>query len=185
MKCENHLTLPYKALVKNAPGGEPIARSARQKNSAMSTNVWTRRLDSKASFAFCKSAMITGRTDEGVKLAMELIDLDTLRQLEEDTSKELLPQMVTLFCDETVERVGRMRQAMQTSDFVGLASEAHAIKSGAGTFGARELQALAWAVEQASQDGDYQVALNKAAELEQIASLSLDMLTQYAGSGKI
>jgi HPt (histidine-containing phosphotransfer) domain-containing protein len=128
--------------------------------------------------------MIGERTDEGVKLAMELIDLDTLRQLEEDTSREFLPQMVTLFCTETLDRVGKMRQAKQSGDFVALASEAHAITSGAGTFGARELQALARIVEQASHDGDYELALNKAAELEQVASLSLEMLTQYAGLGK-
>ncbi len=184
MNYNSRLTFPDRALSKDAHAGEPMARQARPDKPEISNNVWTRRIVSKASRACGGSAMIGESADTGVKLAMELVDLDTLRQLEEDTSKELLPQMVAVFCEETLDRVRRVRQAMQSSDFVALASEAHAIKSGAGTFGARELQALARIVEQASRDGDYEIALSKAAELQQVASLSLDMLTQYAESGK-
>lgn len=186
MNSRPQLTLCDRPVLNDANEGKSgDANGARVRRAgAARENVWTRRIRPQTAFACYESATITEFADGAVKLAMELIDLDTLRQLEEDTSKELLPQMIALFCKETRERIAKIHQATQTNDFVALASEAHAIKSGAGTFGARELQALARIVEQASRDGEYEVAAGKAAELEQVASLSLEMLTQCAASTK-
>jgi len=72
-----------------------------------------------------------------------LIDARVLKQLEQDTSPELLPELVGIFVRETRTRLGIVKQACIENDCERLQQEAHVLKSSAGTYGALRLQALA------------------------------------------
>lgn len=98
-----------------------------------------------------------------------LIDLNTLRQLEEDTSSDLMPQMIAVFLRELEAREARLKDGVKSQDLSVLAAEAHALKSSAATFGAARVAGQARRVDLASREKNTQEAMEAAkAVLESI-----------------
>jgi signal transduction histidine kinase/DNA-binding response OmpR family regulator len=80
-----------------------------------------------------------------------VLDATTLHQLQADTSKDVLTELITTYVGETLERLQRMDMAAP-DDLTTLGREAHALKSSSGTFGAFRLQTLAHAIEIACRE---------------------------------
>jgi HPt (histidine-containing phosphotransfer) domain-containing protein len=90
-----------------------------------------------------------GRVDEG-KLA-ELLELAPA----EPTGP---PRVLTLFLDETSNRITRIRDALEAGDVVEAAHAAHSLQGASGLFGARRLGALGAEVETACARQDIPTA---------------------------
>ena len=108
-----------------------------------------------------------------------LIDGRVLKQLEQDTSPELLPELVEIFVRETRTRLGIVKQACSESDGKRLQQEAHVLKSSAGTYGALRLQALAKKVDVLCKQGRVTEATNTAQKLLSIGWESLSKLNSF------
>lgn len=108
-----------------------------------------------------------------------LVDERVLKQLEQDTSPELVPEMVEIFVRETRVRLGIVNQACHESDSTRLQQEAHVLKSSAGTYGALRLQALAKKVELLCKEGQVTEAINTAQNLLSTGWESLSKLEAF------
>ncbi len=82
-----------------------------------------------------------------------VLDLETFRRLESDTSSEVLHNLIRTFITETADRLRRMSEAAVEPDIRALGEEAHALKSSSGAFGARQLEEQATALELACRNG--------------------------------
>ena len=83
-----------------------------------------------------------------------LVDDDALQALGEDTSFELIPRMVGVFVEELQSRASHIAEGVETHDSRRLASEAHALKSSAATYGAVAIAEHARRLDQACKDGN-------------------------------
>lgn len=108
-----------------------------------------------------------------------LIDGRVLKQLEKDTSPELVPELVEIFVRETRTRLSNVKQACIESDSKKLQQEAHVLKSSAGTYGALRLQALAEKVDILCKQGRLTEATNTAQKLLSIGRESLLILNSF------
>ena len=84
-----------------------------------------------------------------------LMDINVLKQLVADTSLEMLPRMLEIFCQELKERERKQKGVLNEDDVVNIAKEVHATKSCAGTFGAAALYQSSLALEQKARSGDF------------------------------
>jgi len=71
-----------------------------------------------------------------------LLDKNILEKLVLDTSAEVLPDMIGIFLQELDKREKNLKQALLKKDFNQVAEEVHALKSSAGTYGAKKMQNL-------------------------------------------
>jgi PAS domain S-box-containing protein len=102
-----------------------------------------------------------------------LLDDAAICQLAEDTSAELVPNMVSLFIEEIVSRAGRVSEGLNSLPLESLEDEAHTLKSCAGTFGAIRLQGLARAMEAACRQGNRNSAENLGSQIPEILAQTL------------
>ena len=86
--------------------------------------------------------------------AEEIIDQATLDTLAEETSAELMPELISIFIDETGNRLQELQAAVDGDGTEQVTSIAHAIKSSSGTFGALKLQEAARNVEINGREGN-------------------------------
>jgi PAS domain S-box-containing protein len=84
----------------------------------------------------------------------EIIDQATLDTLSEETSAELMPELMSIYIDETSNRLQELQAAVNSSGTEQVISVAHAIKSSSGTFGALKLQEAARHVETSGREGN-------------------------------
>lgn len=96
----------------------------------------------------------------------EHISRGIVEQLLEDTSRNALKKMSDIFVKETTKRLDLMLQAQKSNDIEKIASEAHTLKSSAGSYGAMELQRRAKELELMAKDNkmpsnDYFLTLEK------------------------
>ena len=82
----------------------------------------------------------------------ELMNSETLQKLGNETSPEMLPEIVSIFIKEMEERINSLPVAVDELDRDELIARAHAIKSSAGTFGALGLEDSARRIEQLGRD---------------------------------
>ncbi len=101
------------------------------------------------------------------------IDRAVLEQLAADTSPALIPTLIEEFHSETVRRLERMEAAAICADLVSLQRDTHALKSSAGTFGARNLQQLAADLEAACSNGMLDIAEQLTGSIRQQAGATL------------
>jgi len=95
-----------------------------------------------------KSTASNHSNDEpSVENENELMDQKALLLLEEETSRELLTEIIGIFIKETNERMKALREAAERRETPAIIAEAHAIKSSASTFGANRLRELSGRVE--------------------------------------
>lgn len=98
-----------------------------------------------------------------------LIDDGVLNQLRIDAGPELINDFLAAYMMETDDRLKRMAEAAANGDLAAIASDAHAMKSSSGTFGARRLYRLAKAIETAAESGDTPTATGLTSLLPDLA----------------
>jgi CheY-like chemotaxis protein len=108
------------------------------------------------------------------------LDLATLEQLKLDTDATLLSRLITEFMGQTQERLNEIITASKRHDWKTLQGEAHALKSTAGTFGAKRLQEHARRLERASANEDSATALMLAQAIDKVAAPALKALVKQS-----
>jgi PAS domain S-box-containing protein len=115
---------------------------------------------------------------------LELMDQRVLADLEKETSRELVTEIIGIFIRETGERMAALSEAGKRPGNDDIAAEAHAIKSSASTFGARLLQDAAGRVEILARQGKRQESIALIGSVEQLTRQTLDLYTNlYFGDG--
>ena len=107
----------------------------------------------------------------------ELMDQQVLADLENETSRELVTEIIGIFIKETGERLDDLREAGTRQDPPSVIAAAHAVKSSAGTFGALRLQAAAGRVELLGRQGKEEESI---ALIESVADITEKTLRLYA-----
>jgi len=114
----------------------------------------------------------------------ELMNSETLQKLGNETSHEMLPEIVSIFIKETEERINSLPVAVDELDGDELIARAHAIKSSAGTFGALRLEDSARRIEQLGRDDKLDEARSEIASMLETGRKTLDLYRQhYPSSG--
>jgi CheY-like chemotaxis protein len=108
------------------------------------------------------------------------LDLATLEQLKLDTDANLLSRLIVEFMGQTQERLEEILTASKRHDWKTLQGEAHALKSTAGTFGAKRLQEHARRLERASANEDSATALMLAQAIDKVAAPALKALVKQS-----
>ena len=94
-----------------------------------------------------------------------LVDEQSLQQLAEDTSPELLPKMVAVFVRELQSRALAIDRGLKDGDENKLKAEAHALKSSAATYGATAVRAQALLMEEGFENNDEDRTITAARKL--------------------
>ena len=108
-----------------------------------------------------------GSTEASGPQVSKVLDTDTLLQLAQDTSAQMLPRMLEAFRKEAISRVQAISQQHSPPELEQLGREAHSLKSSAGTFGAFDMQQLALELEVACRNGQAAVAEQAARKIQQ------------------
>ena len=82
----------------------------------------------------------------------EYIDMETLNQVSDDLSSEILTEMLGLFINESYKRLDQIQELLATHDYKEIGNQAHAIKGSSSTFGAKLLSPLAEDLELACKN---------------------------------
>lgn len=107
-----------------------------------------------------------------------VLDLETLHRLEQDTEPTLLKRVIGLFISDTQTRLATIKADCAAAEWQRLQREAHTLKSGAGAFGAKALQEHARRLDQACLQGHYDTALALADGLVEVALPALEALAR-------
>jgi HPt (histidine-containing phosphotransfer) domain-containing protein len=116
-----------------------------------------------------------GRVDEG-----------TLAELLELAPAEATgpPRVLSLFLDETSNRISRIRDALEAGDLVEAAQAAHSLQGASGLFGARRLGSLGAEVETACARQDIRTAASLLPGLHsEFEAFRVIMASRLSGSG--
>ena len=108
----------------------------------------------------------------------ELLDEDSLIRLESDTSKSMMPQLISIFITEMDERLKSLEAVQRSKDESKIIASAHAIKSSAGTFGALQLQDAARIVEELGREGRLDEAWSGISSIVDIGNKTLEYYRQ-------
>ncbi len=110
----------------------------------------------------------------------KLLDGQALKRLSDDTSPEIVTELISDFLHHSRERLDAMCQAVRSASITGdtadLCLHAHALSSSAATFGALRLHALTRDIEAACIEGEREVALALGDLIDPIGSASLQVL---------
>jgi CheY-like chemotaxis protein len=106
----------------------------------------------------------------------ELMSQEALHKLGQDTSVEMLPEIVSIFIQELQQRIDDFPADISVLDVDELIARAHAIKSSAGTFGAHRLMEIARDIEQLARNGEVEKAKR---ELGQMLATGKETLVAY------
>ena len=87
--------------------------------------------------------------------------------------------MLDVFLNEARQRLETVTDLVANGDIQGIGDQAHAMKSSAGTFGARRLHFLAKAVETACRANERDKALALAQRFPQVAKNSIKALESF------
>lgn len=90
-----------------------------------------------------------------VRPEMETLDsetLATLRSLQEDGDDDLLAELIDLFFQDAPDRMAAIKDAVQASNWVGLAERAHSLKGSCASLGAVRMASLCAKLEAMGRD---------------------------------
>lgn len=107
-----------------------------------------------------------------------ILDEAVLRQVAEETGSDDITQLLRIFTAELTVRRDTIARAVEQKDLASLGYEAHALKSGAATFGAWSLRALAIEMNACCINGDLAAALQLAERLLPCVEATLTALMQ-------
>ena len=113
------------------------------------------------------------------------VDEAVLQQLVQDTSPEIVPELIELYIEDSKIRINLINEAISKHDFATLEFEAHTIGSSAIAHGNAKLHAFARKLEHLCQQNHYQQASKQAVTLIKIAEESFDLLAERANQGFI
>ncbi|GLS91298.1 hypothetical protein GCM10007916_23670 [Psychromonas marina] len=113
------------------------------------------------------------------------VDEKVLLQLVADTDAEIVPELITLYIEDSLERIERINTAITKEDIYTLEFETHTVGSSAAAHGNAKLYELARKVEVLCRDNQHQQALKEAKQLLDVADKSFDLLTKRAQQGFI
>ena len=113
------------------------------------------------------------------------VDEAVLQQLVQDTSPEIVPELIELYIEDSKIRMNLINEAISKHDFATLEFEAHTIGSSAIAHGNAKLHAFARKLEHLCQQNHYQQASKQAVTLIKIAEESFDLLAERANQGFI
>jgi signal transduction histidine kinase/FixJ family two-component response regulator len=114
----------------------------------------------------------------------KIVDEQVLIELGEDTSPELVPELVEGFIEDAEGRVMRINTALSNADYENLESETHTLGSSAGSHGAMKLHKLCRAVEEFCRLGKYEDAVHKAVTIVTVANKTFKSLREYIAAQK-
>lgn len=77
-----------------------------------------------------------------------------LRSISPDDGGEFLREMITIYLQDTPQRLAELEQALTRQDGPGLVRPAHSIKGSSGNFGATQFAKLAEDIEQQGKAGN-------------------------------
>lgn len=103
--------------------------------------------------------------DCGHAICIKWLDLRVLRKLSDDTSAEIVPNMVEVFIDELREQATLIETAARDSDLSLMERESHIIKSSAGMYGAPRVRSSATRLNKACKVDDASAAFSLAEAL--------------------
>lgn len=109
----------------------------------------------------------------------DVLDLDCLAQMIAALDAETAVVLVDGFVEEMLARADRIGAAAAAGDGEALAREAHALKSSAGTYGAREVNGLAAAIERGAKAGDGARAATEARGMPEAARRAADAFAEW------
>ncbi len=117
--------------------------------------------------------------EDGEGDSVPMLDTAALDQLRNDTSPQILLELIEDFLLSTDGRIEALKEATCRQNPEDLCLHAHALGSSAATFGARRLYALVGDIEAACKNQDYQRAYALAAQIDRIGGLSLRALARH------
>ncbi|NKN33577.1 PAS domain S-box protein [Marichromatium bheemlicum] len=117
-------------------------------------------------------------TAPGVKPPVPDLDPRILDQLADNTAPELVPELIGMFLEESAGRVATLIDQQASEDIGRIQTEAHSLKSGAGSFGALRLQRLAQEIEKAAKEKDREALATSLLALPSVAETSFQLLRQ-------
>lgn len=109
-----------------------------------------------------------------------VLNLDTMERLLEDTSVDFLPSLIEVFEAESAQRVENIQNNLAQRDFTALSVEAHSLKGTSATFGAEALRALSEKIEKSAKAGDNQTVEDLVPEIPAKLKAVLSALHQFS-----
>lgn len=109
----------------------------------------------------------------------ETLDLKTLEQLAHDTSYAALPNILSIYFEETEKRIPLMLKHYANEDWDALGDEAHTLKSSSGSFGGKLLQDLAKAIEFSVKVRDHEKLETAVKKLKMISVKTVSQLKDH------
>lgn len=111
-----------------------------------------------------------------------ILDHAALNQMTEDTSAEMLPDLIDTFITHARGRFVKIIDAAEKMNLAQLESEAHALKGSAVTFGAVRLHQLAGDLELACKNGDEDFIMKNAGRISVEGEMAADALNTFLGN---
>lgn len=105
----------------------------------------------------------------------QLMDIGVLVCMEQETSRDLMNEIISIFIRETGEHLAALGKAGEAADATAIVAEAHAIKSSAGTFGALRLQDVSSTVEVLGRQGNQAEAIAAIEAVEEVAKKTIQL----------
>ncbi|MFT6987373.1 MAG: PAS domain S-box-containing protein [Psychromonas sp.] len=120
---------------------------------------------------------------ENVLLDYDYVDEQVLQALVRDTCAEIVPELITLYIEDSRSRIAIINEAIIQGDFNCLEFETHTIGSSAIAHGNAKLHALSRSIEQLCQKNEHAQAFEQAQQISVIANESFRQLAQRAEQG--
>ncbi|MFT6348513.1 MAG: PAS domain S-box-containing protein [Psychromonas sp.] len=111
------------------------------------------------------------------------VDEQVLLDLVRDTNAEIVPELITLYIEDSQRRVAVISEAITKGDFNCLEFETHTIGSSAIAHGNARLHLLARSIEQLCQQNEHTQAFEQAQQIAEVAKESFRQLAQRAKHG--
>ncbi len=108
-----------------------------------------------------------------------IIDFGILDQLAEDTSPDLVPELIELYSGDAAGRIERITQALTQNDTDTISFEVHTIGSSAAAHGNTRLYKLSREIERLCQEEEYDAALQLTQGFPALANESIRQLVEH------
>ena len=109
----------------------------------------------------------------------EWLNIATLTQLKQDIPDPVLEEILTIFYQETLQRIGDIQHHLDQKNWRQLEVETHSLKSSAGSFGLERLQQLAKKLEFDCRAHQLDTIEQDILALAEISQVSIEHLQQY------
>ncbi|MCP5080019.1 MAG: PAS domain S-box protein [Psychromonas sp.] len=111
------------------------------------------------------------------------VDESVLLQLVEDTDAEIVPELIMLYIEDSLQRLEQIKTAITKQDFASLEFETHTVGSSAVAHGNAKLYKLSRKIEMFCRENELQQALEYAQGFANIAEKSFELLAIRANKG--